>query len=107
MLFDYFFLSINLINLAITIRAIQVKRQVNENIFVRDVPIFCCSSTIPLPPVLEPITNLRRREARRRGEFPLLPGIRIRILEVPLSQQRSGSLLEAMSLLFPIPDRPR
>lgn len=56
--------------------------------------------------VFEPIADLRGRESRRLGQFPFLGGIRVRILEVPLSEQAPGALLEAVRLLLTVPDGP-
>ena len=41
---------------------------------------------VPLPPVLEPVADLRWRQAGGRRQLPLLPGGRVRFVMVPLSE---------------------
>lgn len=40
-------------------------------------------------------------------QLPLLPGVGVRVLQVPLSQQPPRALLKAVRLLLPVPDGPR
>lgn len=75
--------------------------------FVVLLPVFggCCP--VALSPILEPVSHLRGRQSRRLGELPLFGGVRVRVLQVPLPQQVPRALLEAVSLLFAVPDRSR
>lgn len=49
-------------------------------------PVFRLRCSVPLPSVFEPVGDLRGGEARRLGQLPLLPGRRVRVVGVPLSQ---------------------
>lgn len=69
-----------------------------------DLPVLLSGGTITLTSILEPISNLSRRQTGRRGELALLCGIRVRILEIPFAEEASCALLEAVRLLFAIPD---
>ena len=55
--------------------------------------VSCVRSPVALPPVLEPVANLGRREAGGLGELLLLGRVRIGVLQVGLAQEVSGALL--------------
>lgn len=60
-----------------------------------------------MSPVLKPIADLCRGQARGLGQLSLLGRVGVGILEVPLSEQVPGPLLEAVGLLLPVPDGSR
>lgn len=62
---------------------------------------------VPLSPVFEPIANLRGGEAGALRQLPLLARRRIRIGGVPIPQDASRLLLEAIGGLLAVPDRAR
>lgn len=70
---------------------------------IRQIPVF--GRTISLPPVLEPIADLRGGEARCFRQFPLLAGRGIRISSVPVPKHAPGLFLEAVRHLLAVPDR--
>ena len=70
-------------------------------------PVFGCRCPVALSPVLEPVTDLCRRESRRLSELPFLGGVGVGVLEVPLPQQVACPLLEAVRLLLAVPDGAR
>ena len=70
-------------------------------------PVFRCCCPVALSPVLEPVADLCRRESRRLSELPFLGGVGVGVLEVPLPQQVASPLLEAVRLLFTVPDGAR
>ncbi len=69
-------------------------------------PILGGGGPVTLSAVLEPVAHLRGRQIRLLGQLLLLRGVRVRILQVPLSQETARALLEAVRLLLPVPDRP-
>lgn len=62
------------------------------------------SCTIPLSPVLEPVADLRSSESRAFCQFSLFTRRRIRISSVPIPQNASGFLLEAVRCLLAVPN---
>ena len=64
-------------------------------------------SSIPLPPVLEPVAHLGGREAGGLRQLALFRRIRVRVLEVPFAQEAARPLLEAVRLLLAVPDGAR
>lgn len=48
-------------------------------------PVFGCCRSVSLSSVFEPVPNLSRCETGCVRQLPLLPGIRVRVLQVPLS----------------------
>ena len=71
------------------------------------VPVLSSSSAVPLPAVFEPIADLRRCQTGGLRQLALLGRVGVRILKVPLAEEGSGPLLEAVGLLLPVPDGPR
>lgn len=70
-------------------------------------PVFSCGRSVPLPTVLEPIAHLSGGQSRSVRELPLLSGVRVGVLEIPLTQEAPRPLLEAVRLLFAVPDGAR
>lgn len=66
-------------------------------------PIFGSCGPITLPPILKPVANLCWREASGLRQLSLLGRIRIGILQIPLTQEPTRSLLKTMRLLLAIP----
>lgn len=62
---------------------------------------------IPLPPVLEPVGDLRGGEFRPLGQLPLLIRSGIPVPCVALLQGVPAALLETVHRLLPVPDRLR
>lgn len=73
----------------------------------RDLPVFGGGSSVSLASVLEPVADLGRRESGGLGELALLGRIGVRVLQVPLAEQRASALLEAVRLLLAVPDGAR
>lgn len=73
----------------------------------RSVPVFGGGGSVPLAPVLEPVSDLRGRETRGLRQLALLGGVGVRVLQIPLSQKTSRALLEAVRLLLAVPDGSR
>ena len=63
---------------------------------------FCC--TIPLPPIFEPVANLRGRKPGLFRKLSLFAGGRIWVLRVPLAQDDTRLLLEAIARLLAVPN---
>lgn len=59
-----------------------------------------------MPAVLEPVADLCGGETRGLCQFPLLGWVRVRVLEVPLPEQRPSAFLEAVRLLLAVPYGP-
>ena len=70
-------------------------------------PVFGCSCPIPLPAVFEPVAHLRRGQSGCLGELTLFAWVGVGVLQVPVSQQVPRALLEAVCLLFAVPDGAR
>src|SRR6218665_550446 len=70
-------------------------------------PVLGCRRPVSLSAILEPVPHLGRRQPRHRCQFPLLGWIRVWVLEVPLPQQVPRAFLEAVGLLFSVPDGQR
>lgn len=68
--------------------------------------IFLFGRPIPLPAVLEPVGHLRRGQSGGFGQFPLLPGARVRVAGVPFAQHHPGLFLETVAGLLAVPDGP-
>lgn len=69
--------------------------------------VLCRRRSVALPPVLEPVANLGWGEARSLRQLALLGRVGVRVLQVPLAQQRPRPLLEAVRLLLAVPDGAR
>ena len=76
------------------------------SLFSAVLPFFVLGGPVPLPPILEPVRNLRRRQAGRFGQLAFLPRRRVSVGHVPLAQRRARLLLEAVGRLLAVPDRP-
>lgn len=72
-----------------------------------DSPVFLFGRPVPLPPVFKPVGHLGRGQPRGFGQFPLLPGTRIRVAGVPFAQYHARFLLETVTGLLAIPYGPR
>lgn len=70
-------------------------------------PVLGGRRPIALPSILEPVAHLGGRQPGRLRQLALLGRIRVRILQVPLAQQAARALLEAVRLLFAVPDGAR
>ena len=62
-------------------------------------------SAVALAPVLEPVGDLRQRQARLFGQGALLVGRRVAILAVAVLQGGARLLLETVDGLLAVPDR--
>ena len=62
---------------------------------------------VPLSSVLEPVADLRGRQAGRLGQLALVARRRVRVVRVPLAQHRTRPLLEAVRRLLAVPDGAR
>jgi len=60
---------------------------------------------VALPPVLEPVADLREGQSSLPGKRALLVGRRVAILRVALLQGVARALLEAVHCLFAVPYR--
>ncbi len=69
--------------------------------------VFRSSCPVPLAAIFEPVSYLSGGQARSLSKFSFLARVGVGILEVPLPQQRPGSLLETVGLLLAIPNCPR
>jgi len=56
-----------------------------------------------LPAVFEPVGHLGRGQSGGLGQFPLLPGARIRVAGVPFAQHHPGLFLETVAGLLAVP----
>ena len=74
---------------------------------IKLLPVFRLGGSISLTSILEPVADLRRRQAGRFGEFPLLARRRVRVVRIPVAQHRARLLLEAVGRLLAVPDRSR
>lgn len=70
-------------------------------------PILGRRGAVALPPILEPVAHLRGRQPGGLRQLALLGRIRVRVLQVPFAQQAARALLEAVRLLFAVPDGAR
>lgn len=62
---------------------------------------------VSLPPVFEPIADLRGGEASALRQFSLFTRRRIRISGVPIPQNAPGLFLEAVRRFLAVPDSAR
>lgn len=72
-----------------------------------DLPILGRSRSISLSPVLEPVADLCGCQPCGLRQLTLLGRVRVRVLQIPFSQQTPRPLLETVCLLLAVPDRPR
>lgn len=78
--------------------------RLNDGITLGYSPVFRSRGSIPLSPVFKPVSDLGGSESCSLCELSLFARVRVRVLEVPLSEQMPGPFFEAMSLLFAIPN---
>ena len=71
--------------------------------YARDYSRFGLGGSVSLPSVLEPVADLGGGEARLLRQLALLPRGRVGVLSVPLTQDDSGLLLEAVARLLAVP----
>ena len=76
----------------------------NEWRLVRYSPVFLFGGPVALSSVLEPVGHLSGGESRSLSQFPLLAGAGVRVVRVPIPQNRPGFLLEAVASFFSIPN---
>lgn len=69
-------------------------------------PVLGSSRSVSLSAVFKPVPHLCGCESGGLCKLPLFTGIWVRILQIPLSQQVPGSLLEAVGFLLSVPYGP-
>ena len=79
----------------------------NKQTASRDYSRFGLGGSVSLPSVLEPVADLGGGETRLLRQLALLPRGRVGVLSVPLTQDDSRLLLEAVARLLAVPYGPR
>ena len=71
---------------------------------IKTVPDLCGGCAIALTAILEPVTNLGRRQVRLLGQLALLRRVWVWVDQIGIAQDVARALLEAVRLLLAIPN---